>query len=174
MSHDTTHRPRNAARRAIGAALAAATAVVGLGTMTSSAGALPYNDPYINITPTTTYPRPDLTVSVRFAAVYHYSTGAWEGSRAIVTVKNSGDKGAGAFSVRVYGESRDELGYYMIRSLTHNVSGLGAGKSVTIESLYFRRYCTVALTTTADVGKTVHESNENNNLANASLRRCNY
>lgn len=173
MSHDTTDRARTAARRTIGAALAAVTAVVGLGTMTSSAGALPYNDPYENITPTTTMPRPDLTVSVRFAAVYHYATGAWEGSRAIVTVKNSGDKSAGAFSVRVYGEQRDELGYYMVRSLTHNVSGLGAGKSVSVESLYFRRYCTVGLTATADVGKTVHESNENNNVVTANLRRCN-
>ena len=174
MSHGTTNRAPSAARQAVGAALAAVTAIVGLGTMTSSAGALPYNDPYENITPTTTYPRPDLTVSVRFAPVFHYSTGAWEGSKAIVTVENSGDKSAGAFSVRVYGESRDELGYYMVRSLTHKVSGLGAGRSVSIESLYFRRYCTVGLTATADVGKTVYESNENNNGATANLRRCNY
>lgn len=158
--------------RALGAALAVVVGVVGLGTMGSPAGALPYNDPYEDIEPTTTVPRADLTVSVRFAPVFHYSTGAWEGAEAIVTVKNSGTRSAGPFTVKVAATQRDELGYYMVRSLTHNVSGLGAGKTVSMESLYFRRYCTVDFTATADAGKAVPESSEANNVTNVDLSRC--
>lgn len=43
---------------------------------------------------------------------------------------------------------------------------------MSIESLYFRRYCTVELTAAADGDKTVPESNESNNVANVNLARC--
>ncbi|MFP5316785.1 MAG: CARDB domain-containing protein [Acidimicrobiia bacterium] len=147
-------------------------ALAALATTTPVAGALPYNDPYDNYTPTTTSPRADLTVSVRFQSVYHWQTGAWEGSKAVVTVKNEGERTAGSFYVRVRSEQRDELGWYMVRGLDHNVSSLSPGQSLTFESLYFRRYCWVELTATADAGKTVSESNEHNNVAFRELQRC--
>lgn len=170
MSTEKTTQIRTLGRT-IATAVAVVVAVVALGT---GAGALPAGDPYEDIEPTTTVARADLTVSVRFAPVFHYSTGAWEGAEAILTVKNSGNRMAGPFTVKVAATSRDELGYYMVRSLTHDVPGLGAGKSVSIESLYFRRYCTVDLTATADAGKTVPESNESNNVVNVDVTRCNY
>ena len=167
----TTGRRRTLGR-AVGAALAVMVGVVGLGTATSPASALPSSDPYEDIDPTTTVPRAELTVSIRFTSVTHYETGAWLGSKAILTITNKGNRSAGPFTVKADAIERDELGYRRGRTLTHNVGGLNAGKSVSIESLYFRRYCTVDMTATVDAGKTVPESNENNNVAYVDLTRC--
>ena len=175
MSTNTTTSTTGSRRtlgRAIGAALAVMVGIIGLGTAASPAGALPSSDPYEEIGPTTTVPRAELTVSIRFTGVTHYETGAWLGSKAVLTVTNTGNKSAGAFTVKADAIERDELGYRRGRTLTHNVGGLGAGKSVSIESLYFRRYCTVDMTATVDAGKTVVESNENNNVAYVNLTRC--
>ena len=174
MNQELSTRMGAARRGVVRLVLGVALAVSSVVAVAPAVGAVPAGDPYEDISPPPSYPAPDLTTRVTFAAVYHWQTGAWEGYQAMVHVKNVGDRRAGTFDVYVRGEERNELGYYQIRGLTHRVAALNPGQVVSIKSIYFRRPCWIKLSATADAGKTVAESNEANNVARVELKRCNW
>ena len=147
--------------------------VTAVAVVAPAAGALPSSDPYAEIDPEGSYPLADLVVSVRYEGVTDGTTGSWLGWRAILTVKNIGNKRAGASSVTASSEERNEAGSYARRTLTQPVYALDPGQTRTLESLYFRRPCWVRFAATADSAKVVQESVETNNVTRRDIAdRC--